>query len=154
MRFNFLFSALLLVMLSACAISEPEFNGFEGYRMKKIDGREVQLEIDADIENPNWFAFKLKKSNLEVFVDQNFLGTLHLDKKVKLKRKSSGIITIPLQAMLEEGALFSLMKYAGKDKVDVRLKGTAKVGVFIFSKKLTIDEKRQVSGKMFKNQGN
>lgn len=149
--FYFLFS---LLILSSCAIESPDFNGIEGYRMKKIDGRDVQLEIDADVENPNGFAFKLKKSNLDLYVDDNYLGKLNLDQKVKLKAHSSGVITVPVQAHLEEGALFSMLKYAGKEKINVRLTGTAKVGVFIFSKKLKIDEKRQMSGKIFKNQGN
>jgi hypothetical protein len=54
---------------------------------------------------------------------------------------------VQIRAELEDGAMITAMRYSNKDNVSVRIKGKVKGGVFIFSKKMDIDETRNVSGK-------
>ena len=148
MRHLTLFFSLVL-LLSSCAcfdFSEPELRGNESVDVVKFSGQSVQFAAQAKIYNPNCFNLKVKPSDLELYVEDEFMGILHLDKKVKIKKRSETDIEALLTAELEDGALFKAMKYAGKSEIKVRLKGKVKGGVFIFSKKFEIDETKSIPG--------
>ena len=75
------------------------------------------------------------------------MGTVKLTKKVKMKAKQESSLSLPLLATLEDGAMFTALRYAKKDQVKVRIKGKVKGGIFFLSKKVEIDETKTVSGK-------
>ena len=86
----------------------------------------------------------MKPSNLDLYLNDDFLGTVRLDKKVKLKRKSETAIDAHLTATLENGAMGKAMRSALGGGLNVRLKGRVKAGVFIFSKKIDFDETKKI----------
>ena len=145
---RFLFLALVSVfLLSSCALESPEFLGSEGITGFKIDGKTINFNAGVKVSNPNWFAIKVKRSTVDVYVEEQYMGKVSLEKKVKLKAKRESILQFPLKAELEDGAMFTMLRYASKENVNVRIKGKVKGGVWFFSKKIEIDETRQVSGK-------
>ena len=112
-----------------------------------IDGKTINFNAGVKVSNPNWFAIKVKRSTVDVYVEEQYMGKVSLEKKVKLKAKRESILQFPLKAELEDGAMFTMLRYASKENVNVRIKGKVKGGVWFFSKKIEIDETRQVSGK-------
>ncbi|MDB2656876.1 LEA type 2 family protein [Crocinitomicaceae bacterium] len=141
-------SLTLLLALSSCGcldFNTPEMRGGEDFSVNKIDGNKVDLNVKANIYNDNCFSVKIKPSDLELFVEGESIGTVRLNKKVKLKKRKETPIDANLTATLNDGALMKMMGYAAKGEVEVRLKGKAKGGVFIFSKKIDIDEKKKIS---------
>jgi len=136
------FSFVLLV--SSCAVTAPEIRGGESFNIEKIEGNKVNLNVGANIYNGNWFGIRVKPSNLELFLNDDFLGTVRLDKKVKLKRKSETAIDANLTATLENGAMGKAMRSALGGGLNVRMKGRVKAGVFIFSKKIDFDETKKI----------
>jgi len=46
--------------------------------------------------------------------------------------------------------MFKALRFATKENLKVRLKGKVKAGVFIFSKKIEIDETKTIPGSSFK----
>ena len=145
---RFLFLALVSVFLvSSCALESPEFLGSEGMEGFKIDGKTITFNAGVKVSNTNWFAIKVKRSTVDVYVEEQYMGKVSLEKKVKLKAKRESILQFPLKAELEDGAMFTMLRYASKENVNVRIKGKVKGGVWFFSKKIEIDETRQVSGK-------
>lgn len=141
----------LLLLLNACAsLQEPEFRSSEGFKLEKMEGKEIRFSVGAKVYNPNWFGIKIKPSNVEVYVDGQLMGVVHLEKKVKMKAKRESTLNLQLLATLEDGAWITMMKNANRENVEVRIKGKVKGGVFIFSKKIEIDETKTVSGKDLK----
>ena len=141
-------SLTLLLALSSCGcldFNTPEMRGGEDFSVNKIDGNKVDLNVKANIYNDNCFSVKIKPSDLELFVEGESIGTVRLNKKVKLKKRKETPIDANLTATVNDGALMKMMGYAAKGEVEVRLKGKAKGGVFIFSKKIDIDEKKKIS---------
>lgn len=136
------FSFVLLV--SSCAVTAPEIRGGESFNIEQIEGNKVNLNVGANIHNGNWFGIRVKPSNLDLFLNDDFLGTVRLDKKVKLKRKSETAIDANLTATLENGAMGKAMRSALGGGLNVRLKGRVKAGVFIFSKKIDFDETKKI----------
>jgi LEA14-like dessication related protein len=97
--------------------------------------------------NPNWFGIKIKPSIVDVYMEDQFMGTVLLDEKLKLKAKKENDLAVPLLAVLEDGAMLTVLRYAKAEKVTVRIAGKVKGGIWIFSKKIPMDEKRTISGK-------
>lgn len=146
-----LIALLTLIVFSSCRnLQVPEFRGGEKMNLEKVEGRTICVRAGANIYNGNWFGLKIKPSEFELYVEDEFVGMLSLDKKVKLKRKRETFVEAPFTANLEEGVLLKMMRYASKDQVKIRLKGKAKGGVFIFSKKFEIDQTKTVSGRNLK----
>ncbi|MCR9174033.1 MAG: LEA type 2 family protein [bacterium] len=138
----------LTLLLSSCGcldFNTPEMRGGEDFSVNKIDGNKIDLNVKANIYNDNCFGVKIKPSDLELFVEGESIGTVRLNKKVKLKKRKETPIDANLTATLNDGALMKMMGYAAKGEVEVRLKGKAKGGVFIFSKKIDIDETKKIS---------
>lgn len=138
----------LLISLSSCGcldFNTPEMLGGEDFSINKVDGNKIDLNVKANIYNDNCFSVKIKPSDLELYVEGDQIGTVRLNKKVKLKKRKETAVDADLTATLDDGVLMKLMGYAAKGQVEVRLKGKAKGGVFIFSKKIEIDETKTVS---------
>ena len=141
---------LVVSLLTSCTFHEPEIRGGESFKMEKIDGKEVRFTAGAKVYNGNWFAVKVKKSTLDLYVDGDHLGKVHLLKKVKMKAKRETDLKGTFLAVLEDNAMMKALGLAMKGDVEVRLKGKIKGGVFIFSKKLDFDERRKINASAFR----
>lgn len=138
----------LILVLTSCGcldFNAPELRGGEDFSVNRIDGNKIDMNVKANIYNDNCFKVKIKPSDLELFVEGESVGTVRLNKKVKLKKRKETPIDANLTATLNEGALIKMMGYARAGEVEVRLKGKAKGGVLIFSKKIEIDETKKIS---------
>jgi LEA14-like dessication related protein len=145
---KFLFILTAFVLFTGCAtFQEPEFRGSEGVKMDKLDGKEITLSAKVKVYNPNWYALKIKPSTVEVYLEDKLMGTVELTEKVKMKAKQESSLSLPLLATLEEGAMFTALRYATKEQVKVRIKGKVKGGIFFVSKKMDVDETKTISGK-------
>lgn len=139
---------LIGISLSACsAYEDVEFKGVTDFKLGKIQGRTIPFTFNALLYNPNGYALKVKPSDLDVFVEEEHYGVIHLDDKIKFKRKTETLVEVPMTAELTPGAVLKLMKIAGKETVSVRLKGRVKGSVWCFSKAQDIDETREIPTK-------
>lgn len=150
MKSYFLIFLLGTILCSCANFEEPEFKGSEGLKLEKMEGKKISFTAGAKVYNPNWFGIKIKPSHVEVYIEDQLMGEIYLDKKVKMKAKSESSLIFPLIGELEDGAMITLMRYASKENVRVQIKGKVKGGVWIFSKKFEVDETRTVSGKDLK----
>lgn len=152
--FLLVFSAITLFLHSCASLEMPEYRGNEDIKFQKIEGKKVQFEAGATVYNPNWFGVKIKPSKFDVYIENDFVGTVQLKKKVKMKSKRETALMAPFEAELADGVFAKAFKYAGKQDLNVRLKGKAKAGVFLFSKKVEIDKTISVpSSKLLKGGG-
>lgn len=141
----------IAVIFSSCASFEaPEFRGGESFKLGKIEGKTIHFNAGGKVYNGNWFGIKVKPSEFNVYLDNDFVGTVRLEKKVKLKRKRETELNAAFKAELVDGAMLKAMRLASGNEVKIRLQGKAKAGVFLFSKKFEIDETIPYSGKGFK----
>ncbi len=135
---------VLLTFLVSCKIKQVAFEGTEGFKMEKFENNTASFQVNVKIKNDNWFKLKVKPSHFDVSVDDTKIGTLYLKNKLKIKGKESGVYTANLKMELESGAAFSMMKYLGKRQLNLHLVGAVKGGVFIFSKKVKIDQNQTI----------
>jgi len=133
-------------LATSCTFYEPEFRGGENIKMGKLNGKTLKLTVDADIYNENSFALKVKPSTLDVYIEDQYMGKVHLDKKFKMKRKSTTRVSAPLTLTLADGAMFKLLALANKKNLKIRLSGKVKAGAFFISKKIDVNEEKTISG--------
>ena len=65
-------------------------------------------------------------------------------------KKTKKIYTVPLHVELEDGAFLKILKYGLKDKLSLHIVGKVKGSVYGFSKRVKVDETKQISGKDLK----
>lgn len=147
---NVFLIAFGLLFLTSCHFYQPELRGGEEFKLDKIGAQEVRFTAGANVYNGNWYALKVKPSMLDLYVDGEYMGKIHLEKKVKMKAKRETQLEAPFYAELENGAMLKAMGLARKESVKIRLTGKVKGGIFIFSKKFELDETRDVNPRMFR----
>jgi LEA14-like dessication related protein len=140
-------SFVALLVLTSCKVNAPEFRGSEGMKLDKIDGKIITFNVTAKVYNPNWFSVKVKRSGVDVFIEDQYMGKLKLEKKVKMKAKRESTLEVPLRAELEDGAMISMLRYSAKETVNLRISGKVKGGIWFFSKKIKVDQTTQIPGK-------
>jgi hypothetical protein len=147
MKKGLLFLAWLLI-LSACSIyKEPEFKELSGYKLTKIVGNEIRFNVEGIVSNPNWYALKMKKSSLDIFIENKKLGVLVLEEKLKIKSKRDNNISVPITLIMEPGSMVKMMGWALRDSISIEIKGPLKAGVFFIYHKFPVQFTQSISSK-------
>jgi LEA14-like dessication related protein len=142
---------LLVIFASSCAgFKYPEVRSTHGLKMVRMAGRDLSLEAKAVIYNPNWFSIKVKPSTVSITADNHSLGTLHLEKKIKLKGRATDTLAIPVKFHLDDGAMLTILRLIIRDSVTLQIKGKIKGGVGILSKKQKIDLEQRIPGRLLR----
>lgn len=141
----------LLTVVSSCAIYEdPELTKVGKFQFSKLKGRSIDFSLETSVENPNWYAIKIKPSTVDVYVENLLIGQLSLQSKLRFARNTTSTVNAQLVGNLADGALINLVRLAGKDKVEVVLKGKVKAGVWFISKKFPVENKQTIDGKLLR----
>lgn len=139
--------ALLLitaVLFSSC-VEEPEFKGFSNFKLDTYDNNVLLFNVDLLVDNPNKFGIKVKKSFLDVYIGDSYLGKGKLTKAIKIKRKRDSIITIPIELALEKGALFKLMRLATAKKATLRVEGVVRGSAMGIPKRVKVNKTKEIN---------
>jgi len=139
-----------MFLFTSCEVYKNiNIEAFENLKVSKMEGREIDLELILRVENPNFYAVKLKDIAVSLFVNNKTIGNLKLNKNRKIKRKSTKIYSFPVHLKLEEGILLKMVQFALQRKVEVNLKGKVKGSVFGINQTETVDVVKSIDGKFF-----
>ena len=147
---NAIFIGLISFLLGSCTFYEPEYRSEGSLKFDQINGRNIKFTAGAKVYNENFYAVKVKPSTLDVFIEGEYMGEIHLDEKIKMKAKRETLIEAPFTATLDNGALLKLLKFANKDRIQVRLAGNVKAGIWIIGKNIEVNETRSINGAKLK----
>ena len=140
---------IVCLIISSCAPFElPEFISYEGFKMGKMDAKQVSFSLNVKLKNPNSYALKVKKTSLNLSVDDGKIGILALEKTIKLTRKKETIVEIPMNLSLEKGALMRMLTFSMQDSIRLNLEGDVRGGVLFFSKKFPLSFSKSISPKV------
>ena len=150
------FLSICLLLLPGCGKPlAPEYGSLENLRVNTLGIGESAISADLKYYNPNNFAMKLKYGEMDVYLNNRFLGKTILDTltaipardsflipvsmKVDMKQVYSNAIDILLNnevnikldgfAKLGKGLIFFdvPIKYEGKQKIDIHLQGSCEL---------------------------
>jgi len=128
----------LLLLFSSCAKpKDAEYLGFENLHIQKAGLSESIVNVDAKCYNPNAFNLKLKKAELDVFVNDKFVGHSTLDTLIHIPAQDT--FYLPISLKLNLGDLFkNALQLFLNPEVKLKVQGKAKVGKGGFYKNFPI----------------
>ena len=139
----------IFLLMNSCNIFESiEVGEVQGINFTKIDEGKVSFEVLIPIENPNGFNLKITGVDLDVIVNNEYLGKIKNVGDVLIHQQSDEVYNFPLDveysgSNILKGA-FNLFSLFLDRKADVRISGFIIVKSFWFSKKLVVDEQSVV----------
>ena len=141
---------LMMITLSSCTLYEDvEFLGVQDYGFERIENSQIKASITFKINNPNFYSIKLKKSDFELFLDDDLLGKAEMLESLKIKKKTEGEYTLYLaldESELKKSVVPLLKKAFSKKTITFRIKGKAHAKVWgILGKKFDVNEKEDIA---------
>jgi|GEM_PF-3275650 len=145
------FLIITCAVLASCNVTAPTVSDLKDPRL--VAGRKGELGVEAQIKinNPNKHVIRVKKLKLDVFMDDELVGTAKSGKKIRIKPFSDEYYTISLETDMKElgtTGMNMLKGYLTGSGGNFRLKGYGVAGVGIFSRRFEIDhmEKMRLDG--------
>ncbi len=132
----------MMISLQGCFdYEEILFKGVQNVSVIERNDKEVKIQIDVKVDNPNKFNVKVKKSIMSIYVNEKFVGKTELDEKIVLKKRTEDVYAVVLKADPKELVKAAIGSLGGllKGNVTVRLKGDVKGSAYGVAKKVPVD---------------
>ncbi len=125
------YSTLLLVyILFASSCQSPKelvYRDFKNLKIDKVGFAATTLKVDLIYYNPNNFGLQLKYTDLDIYIDNNYLGHSAQDYQITIPRLAE--FTMPLAVDLDmKNLLKNAMPTLMGKEVLVKITGTVKLG--------------------------
>tara|TARA_Y100001968_G_scaffold331283_2_gene385472 strand:+ start:1725 stop:2219 length:495 start_codon:yes stop_codon:yes gene_type:complete len=131
-----------LLLLSSCiTFKEVKFEGVDNVSFGKVKQGIIPLILDLKIDNPNSFSIKLKKGEVDVFINNQFLGKSSLSDKIIIKKEKLGVYPLVINtsfSALTKAALSSFGALLGKEVV-LKVDGKIIVKALVIRKKIEVN---------------
>jgi LEA14-like dessication related protein len=123
-----LFSIVLSILLLSCSTpKELEYRDFKNFSVEKLGFSTTSVKMDLIYFNPNSFGMQLKQADLDIFVNNNYLGHTLQDYQVAIPKKAEFSIPIKLEVDMKNLFKNGLATLLNKE-VMVKVTGKVKVG--------------------------
>jgi LEA14-like dessication related protein len=108
-------------------LREPEFIDARNFGLKSIGSKTSTVTADLFYYNPNNMGLQMKMAELDIYIDNKFLGHSSLDTLILIPKKDTFSFPVNLEVEMKNifPNAFSLLT---KTEIDLRIEGTAKVG--------------------------
>ncbi len=125
MRLPIAIVAASALFASCSSYQEVVLHEVAGAELLGMDAKRIAMRVDARIENPNSFRIHVEEPDVDLFLNDRFVGKAVLDSALVLERKATSVYPIHLHADLEGGPLLAmLITSALSGQVKVGAKGT------------------------------
>lgn len=127
-RSYLLIITFLLFFVSSCR--EPKdlvYKDFQNLRVEKLGFASSLLKLDLNYYNPNNFGLQLKRADLDIFINNTFMGHAIQEYQVTIPKR--GDFTLPIQMEVDMKNLFrNALSTILNNEVSVKVTGTIKLG--------------------------
>lgn len=123
-----------------------EFKGVQNVSVLERTDKVVKLQLDVKVDNPNKFNIKVKKSTMDIYINDKYVGKTTLDDKIVLKKKTEDVYAVVLNADPKDLLKAAMGSLGGllKGTVTVRLEGDVKGSVYGISKKVPVEVEEKI----------
>jgi LEA14-like dessication related protein len=117
---------MAVLLVSSCSTyDEVELKDITNVEVLRMDGKQVALRVDALVNNPNGFKILVEDPDVDLYLNDRFVGKGLLDSALVLERKSTQVYPVYLHADLQGGpVLFMLLGGALSGELKLGAKGT------------------------------
>lgn len=143
-----------ILFLSSCSlVKDVKFKNVSNIS-PTFENKKLVLNLDVQVQNDNFYAVKLKSSDLNISIDDKELGNVSLVDKVVFKRKIDSNYPVKLHVKLADGAMFLFLRNAFKKEVTLTIKGTLKGSALGIPKTIAINETKIMDGNLLQSLSN
>ena len=123
-----IYFTLLTLLLASCAIPKPfEYRNFKNFTIQKVGFTTTTLKMDLVYFNPNNFELALKTTDIDIFVNDVFLGHTTQEYQISIPRKEE--FSMPVSIDLDmKNILRNGMNALFSNEVRLKITGSLKVG--------------------------
>jgi LEA14-like dessication related protein len=127
-NFKIIAGLVFLYTLSSCSKPKPpQYAGFENFRIEKASVSNTILATDVKLYNPNGYNLQLKSADVQVYLNDKYLGRSILDSLINLPSKDTATFPVRMQASAKD-ILSNGAKLLLNPDVKIRITGNAKAG--------------------------
>jgi LEA14-like dessication related protein len=123
-----LFATLVAtVSLSCSSPKELVYKDYHNFKIQTIGFTKSIINLDLEYHNPNNFGLQLRRTDLEVYINNNLLGRSYMDTLIRIPARAS--FMIPLKVDVDMKNIFkNALTTMFRDSVLVKVTGKLKVG--------------------------
>lgn len=132
---------------AGCSYQPVVFKGVQGVSVPNLGAQGITINADVVLENPNGYSIKVKDPDVEIHLNDLYIGKAELQQKLVLRARSTAVYHVPLQARFADGnmnVLPALLLAALSGKGELRVKGTVRAGTSFLSRRFPFEEKHTV----------
>ena len=120
--------AIVLFFVTSCrAPQDLVYKDFKNFSIEKLGFGSSQLKLDLVYYNPNNFGLQLKRTDLDIFIDNNLLGHTAQEYQVNIPKR--GDFTLPVQVDVDmKNMLKNALSSIFNQEVMIKVVGTVKLG--------------------------
>jgi LEA14-like dessication related protein len=130
---------LVSILMSSCREpKELEYRDFKNLSSEKLGFAASVFSIDLVYYNPNNFGLDLKRTDLDIYIDNNFLGHTSQDFQIHIPKREEFTLPLKISVDMKNAYKNAMPALFGKEVV-VKITGTVKVGKANIYKSFKVD---------------
>ena len=134
----FVFIVLTNLLISCSTPKELEYREFRNLTVEKIGFSSTALKMDLIYYNPNNFGLELNRTDLDIFINNNYLGRTSQEYQVSIKKREEFAIPIKIDVDMKNLLKNGLTTFLSNE-VMVKVTGTIRVGKLNVFKNFTVN---------------
>ena len=123
----FILISISTILFSCTGFKDLEFKEYKDVKLDKVGFNKTTLSLSLVYYNPNNFGLELNHTEMDLFINDNYLG--HVDQNVQVRVPKRDKFTLPIKVDVDMKNIIknSLIGLFNKE-VEIRAKGKIKVG--------------------------
>ena len=121
------FMLMILVVTSCRAPKDLEYRDFRNLRVQQLGFASSTIKVDLLYYNPNNFGLQLKDTDLDVYLDSNYLGHSAQEYQITIPRRAEFTLPFEVNVDMKNMLKNALSTILNKD-VWVKVTGTVRLG--------------------------
>ena len=121
------FLVIVVFMTSCLEPKELEYRNFQNLSSEKLGFTTSTFKVDLIYYNPNNFGLQLKRTDLDVYIDSNYLGHTAQDFQINIPRRAEFTLPLSIEVDMKNAYKNAIPALFGKE-VLVRVVGKVKLG--------------------------
>jgi LEA14-like dessication related protein len=115
-------------ILMSCTTPKPlVYTTYKNFSIQKLGFTNSEVKLNLEYFNPNNFGLQLRRSELDIFINNTFLGHSASDTLIMIPRRDSFLLPVRFSVDMRNLFKNTWNTFAGKD-VSVKVTGKLKIG--------------------------
>ena len=123
----FYISFLILALMSCSAPKGLVYTNYKNLEIERFGFSNSQVKLDLEYFNPNNFGLQVKRTELDIFINNNFLGHSFSDTLINIPRKDTFLLPIKFDVDMQNVFKNAFNSLAGNE-ISIKVTGRLKLG--------------------------